>query len=336
MQNYEKLILVVVLVLLMGSALFLLLQIGQGQKSLDEAQWEQPQGTLKSVPPLDTKVYAGLQASLDHPFQSSQTVSRLMVSELRVSCISCGKPIPYSAAKCSFCAAAQPIMINTQDIDSDGDGMSDVFEKSKGLNAMSHEDAALDADGDGFTNFEEFLAGTDLNSATSSPPPTAKLRLIRVVSNPFKLRFQGVQKLADGNRYQLNLRTLERTFFARLGDQIEGFEVVEYVPETTEGPTLILRQGTTTIRLVKGRAITQHEMVADMALLIDRSRLRQKLGDVFQVKDVDYKVIDILRDRVLIRNVTTGKNTSVGLLSEGELELLRGSGSAVGDGQPGG
>jgi hypothetical protein len=327
-QNYDKLILVVVLILLMGSALFLVWQIGRGQKILTEARWEQPEGSMKGVQPLDMKAYDELQTTLSRPFQISQTVTRLMVSEVRVSCISCGKPIPYNAAKCSFCGTAQPVIINPKDIDSDGDGMPDVFEKAHALNAINHEDATLDMDGDGFSNLEEFLANTELNDPTKSPPPTAKLRLIRVVSNPFKLRFQGVQKLADGNRYQLNLRTLERTFFARLGDQIEGFEVVEYLADAPNGPTLVLRQGKTTIRLIRGSAYTQQEMLADMVLLIDKSRLRQKIGDVFKVKGVDYKVIDISRNRVLIRDVATGKDTSVSLLSEAEVEMLKGSNPA--------
>ena len=327
-QNYEKLILFVVLVLLMGSALFLVLQIGHGQKILEEARWEQPEGSMKSVQPLDLQAYETIRATLTQPFQSTQTASRLMVSELRVGCISCGKPIAYNAAKCPFCGTAQPAIVSIDSIDSDGDGMPDVFEKAAGLNPANFEDAAMDSDSDGFTNLEEFLAGTKLDEATSSPPPTAKLRLIRVVSNPFKLRFQGVQKLADGNRYQLNMRSLERTFFARLGDQIEGFEVVEYLPDSPDGPTLVLRQGSTSIRLVKGLVINQHELVADLVLLIDKSRLREKVGDVFKVKGVDYKVIDISRNRVLIRNVTTGKDSSVGLLSAAEIEMLRGSASA--------
>ncbi|MCR9261589.1 MAG: Ig-like domain-containing protein [Pseudomonadaceae bacterium] len=45
--------------------------------------------------------------------------------------------------------------------DSDGDGMSDVFEEAYGLNPNSGADAALDADGDRLTNLEEFEAQTN-------------------------------------------------------------------------------------------------------------------------------------------------------------------------------
>ncbi len=51
--------------------------------------------------------------------------------------------------------------------DSDNDGIPDDFESAYGLNPNSSSDAALDLDGDGFTNLQEFLAGTDPSDARS-------------------------------------------------------------------------------------------------------------------------------------------------------------------------
>lgn len=45
--------------------------------------------------------------------------------------------------------------------DSDGDGMPDEWEKAHGFNPKDASDGAKDADGDGYTNLEEFLNGTD-------------------------------------------------------------------------------------------------------------------------------------------------------------------------------
>lgn len=45
--------------------------------------------------------------------------------------------------------------------DSDGDGMSDEFEDANGLDKYDPTDARTDADKDGLTNLEEFLAGTE-------------------------------------------------------------------------------------------------------------------------------------------------------------------------------
>jgi hypothetical protein len=50
--------------------------------------------------------------------------------------------------------------------DTDGDGLPDVWEDAHGLNKFAN-DAALDPDGDTLTNLQEFIAGTDPQSAQS-------------------------------------------------------------------------------------------------------------------------------------------------------------------------
>jgi hypothetical protein len=49
----------------------------------------------------------------------------------------------------------------TPDVDTDGDGMPDWWEKKYGLDPNDPSDAAQDRDGDGYTNLEEYLNGTD-------------------------------------------------------------------------------------------------------------------------------------------------------------------------------
>lgn len=48
--------------------------------------------------------------------------------------------------------------------DSDGDGMPDDWEKAHGLNPNDASDATTDLNGDGYTNIEEFINGTDPQS----------------------------------------------------------------------------------------------------------------------------------------------------------------------------
>jgi hypothetical protein len=58
---------------------------------------------------------------------------------------------------------------NACDPDDDGDTMPDTYETQNGLDPLNSADAALDADRDGFTNVQEFSAGTDPRNATDHP-----------------------------------------------------------------------------------------------------------------------------------------------------------------------
>ena len=52
--------------------------------------------------------------------------------------------------------------------DTDADGMSDGWECDYGLD-LNVDDGALDLDEDGFTNLEEYTAGTDPQDSQSHP-----------------------------------------------------------------------------------------------------------------------------------------------------------------------
>jgi hypothetical protein len=329
-ENYDKLALAVVLAALLGSALFLVLQIGRVRKSLEAASWEQPATTPKPALPVDLAQYDGARALLDNPLQARPRQNQMMSSELRVSCVECGKPIPFSAKDCPFCKAQQPAIVAIDEMDSDADGLPDQYERERGFNPADHDDAGLDLDRDGFSNLEEFQSGTDPANPAEYPPPAAKLRLARIGSKPFILRFQGDARLPDGSiRYQLNLRNLERTYFTKIGDEVEGFLVAGYEPDATDGATVVLQKNSTTTRLVKGKTIEQHELVAELVFLVDQQVLRARVGESVSVKGREYKIIDIRRDGVLIRDTETGKDTLVGLLSEAEKGSLLGAAEAV-------
>jgi hypothetical protein len=68
---------------------------------------------------------------------------------------------------------------NACDDDDDGDGLPDQYELDNNLNPLFYDDAFIDSDGDGFTNIEEFEAGTDPNSAADYPGK--KNRLLQIL-----------------------------------------------------------------------------------------------------------------------------------------------------------
>ena len=111
-------------------------------------------------------------------------------------------------------------------IDSDADGLPDHYELAHGLNPEDPSDAALDFDGDGFSNLQEYLAGTDPLSAGS---------VFRVLSamdttNGFCLRFSSVA----GRNYQLQgAEDLRLAAWMRIGEITPGTGEAVEVWDTT-------------------------------------------------------------------------------------------------------
>jgi len=61
---------------------------------------------------------------------------------------------------------------NNSDPDDDDDGMPDTWEDQYGLNSLVN-DASVDSDNDGYTNLQEYQAGTDPSNPNSKPKPKA-------------------------------------------------------------------------------------------------------------------------------------------------------------------
>jgi len=75
--------------------------------------------------------------------------------------------------------------------DDDSDGMRNHWEKAYELNPRSPSDAAEDADGDGYTNIEEFLNGTDPRVKEGAAWPSPELKVTAIpddLRKKFRLR----------------------------------------------------------------------------------------------------------------------------------------------------
>ena len=327
--NYEKIALLIVLAVLLLTVATLLLVLNSRRSVISAAPWDKIPAHPAGAAGIDTNLISSLSAKLVNPVQIDLEHRRLLVGPLRVACVNKGEPIAWDATNCPFCGAIQPNV--TTNFDSDGDGMPDWWEKKYGLNPFDTSDAQIDSDGDGFSNLEEYHAGTDPKDPLSHPEPHFKLRRDKISVEPFKLRFLGVSKLGSGNKYQLNLRNLERTYFATNGEIVEGVKIVGLDETDAKNPTLILQQGERTLRLVQNKVIIDESYSSVLISLIDKKPFKVTKNKSFNLGSNEYKVVDITRDTVLIRDAKNGLDTIVPLLTDGERRLLRGEDAGTPD-----
>jgi hypothetical protein len=206
--------------------------------------------------------------------------------------------------------------------DRDGGGIPDEWEERFRLDAFNDGDDRADADGDAFTNLEEFLADTDPRDPRSVPPPGSKLRVARIIRRPFDRVFTARMKTKDEDRFQLNSRT-GRTYFHQIGDEVLGYTIEAYLPDDPAGETLVLRRGTEEVRLVRGRATSAGGSAALLISLMDGAQYQLRENDRLDVRGYAYEVRDVQPDGVRIRDAQTGEEIELQRVSRTEWEALR-------------
>ena len=113
------------------------------------------------------------------------------------------------------------------EIDDDGDGMSNRWEERYGLNPADPSDAALDLDGDGLTNLEEYIAGSDPTLADTDEDGLSDAEEVNTTgTNPAEADTDG-DGLTDGaevQEYGTDPLAVDSD-----GDSLsDGEEVIEY------------------------------------------------------------------------------------------------------------
>jgi len=194
-------------------------------------------------------------------------------------------------------------------------------------NNLDYSDATIkdqDPDGDGFSNLEEFLGGTDPNDPNSHPPYHTKLRLVKFESRPFVLKFGGD---SGDNTYTINSKGLKaRTQFLKIGDTIRGapYKVLAYEKKSATRNDLevdvseLSIQNTETgqkIILIYNKETNDPTSFGEFVFLFDGTRFRVKKDEEFTLKPEEarkFKLIDISSQEAQIQDLSTGKKFRVG------------------------
>lgn len=181
-----------------------------------------------------------------------------------------------------------------------------------------------DPDNDGFSNLEEYSAGTDPAQKTSNPPYYTKLRLEKFIAVPFRLVFTGSPD--EGQTFTINSKDLKsRTQFLQLGDPIEGspYKVVNYEKKSEMRDQIERNISELTIEntetgqklvLVWNQESNDPTSFADFVYLLDNSKFKVKKDDDFSLapeQDRKYKLIDISEEEAVIQDVTSGEQFKI-------------------------
>lgn len=315
-RTYDRIIASVVLVVLLVSLVMLAVQAqllkGRQQEFDDNLKRLEPRHPEAQL--IDKTPFAEARKAFENPPQAGEWKHRLLIPELRVSCVNCDRPIPETATNCFYCKAVQPEKVPGSEKDTDKDGIPDDWELAHKFNPLNSEDARADADKDGFTNLDEFRFKTDPWNGEVYPPPPAKIQVGRITPIPFMLIFKSVNKIEGKVLYQINLRKGGRTYWAALGDTIEGFKVVAYDEKAAEGATLTVERGGKQIPLVKGKVVPRSEYEVTLEAPFPGFPMTVRGDSEFAVKGIKYQVkkVDTDTSRILIHDPSRDMDVWIG------------------------
>ncbi len=193
-----------------------------------------------------------------------------------------------------------------------------------GLDPLDSNVLNEDPDGDGYTNLEEWKAGTDPRDKSSRPPYVSKLRLVQWVHNSFRLKFQAY----DGEHFQINALDLHQpSQFLKLGESIIGtnFKLLKYEPkkamvestgEYADVSELTVKNTETGVEVVLPllKVVDSPDSQAHFKFLMDGSDFQVVKGGKFSLKvepDMEYKLIDIQENEAVISSLKNNAQIKV-------------------------
>lgn len=234
-DNYEKVILGVVLVALISSLVILIdknKSVESNERDFDRALSNQRPSNPEAEE-ISDEFFKAAKAAAESPvvLATGEDAPSMLIAPSRVYCVKedCKKAIKFEAKICPFCNEPQPDDDVAEDWDSDGDGMPDAYEREHAFNPADPTDKDLDADNDGFTNYEEFVAKTNPRDASTHPPLIDFLVIKEVKSIQFPYELKGKVGFKDNIKFQINGPSGKSSMVA-VGDELEktGYKLTKY------------------------------------------------------------------------------------------------------------
>ena len=335
LRHYDKLLVVLALVVLLVSLAYLIRVGFEHENSVlkYEDQINSLKPTSGAVEAINMVAYGQAAKQLEVPFKmtvADRAQANFLAPESRVACIntSCRKPIPEKAEVCPFCGDKQEGRRPPEDHATVG-VVPDKVKRDLGLpiNDASVEDQ--DLDGDGFTLREEFLAKTDPKDPKSHLPYSEKLQIKELRGKKLTLRFTAVNKMPDGNQLTFNWTDPKspRTYWIRENQPIgeTGYTAGQLEVKFEEQEVPIKRRVDVSTVKVKRNSdgkeielqINEMEKNTDveaiLVFLVDNSELTLLEKQEFKLRDETYRVVSINeRDTtVVVENTDTGKQKTI-------------------------